>query len=494
MRRARTAYAVWVAALLAYVMAVFHRTTLGVAGLEATEQFGIGAGALSAFVLLQVVVYAAGQIPAGIAVDRWGARAALTVSGLLLFIGQGTLAVSDSFALAALARVLVGAGDALVFVSVLGLIPQWFPAGRVPVLTQVTTFLGQTGQALSAVPFLALLHGIGWTRAFAVAAFASLLTAALAWGVVRRGPYAVATVAPVAPPPGARQPVPATGSRGRRPWPRRPRPRRRRAPRTEPAVWRVPGIRLAFFGHMGTQFSMMVFSLLWGVPYLVSVHGLTATAAALLITLIVVTALCTSPLIGLLAARYPARRDWIFLAVIGLTATVWTVLLAWRGQAPLWLLVVLVVVLGIGGPGSVVAFDVARASIPPHRLGIAQGMANLGGYSATPVVLALMGLLLTAFGGFNATAFRVAWLAQYPLWALAVTGIVLSARAMRRAAAADGGGERPQAVAARPVPGPLPAGNTTGNTADEPAVADPAGGPVSTRAPADGPPSGPGGG
>ncbi|WP_146057370.1 MFS transporter, partial [Streptomyces sp. SM12] len=191
------------------------------------------------------------------------------------------------------------------------------------------------------------------------------------------------------------------------------------APRTEPAVWRVPGIRLAFFGHMGTQFSMMVFSLLWGVPYLVSVHGLTATAAALLITLIVVTALCTSPLIGLLAARYPARRDWIFLAVIGLTATVWTVLLAWRGQAPLWLLVVLVVVLGIGGPGSVVAFDVARASILPHRLGIAQGMANLGGYSATPVVLALMGLLLTAFGGFNATAFRVAWLAQYPLWALA---------------------------------------------------------------------------
>ncbi|WP_219807431.1 MFS transporter, partial [Streptomyces sp. SM14] len=176
-------------------------------------------------------------------------------------------------------------------------------------------------------------------------------------------------------------------------------------------MWRVPGIRLAFFGHMGTQFSMMVFSLLWGVPYLVSVHGLTATAAALLITLIVVTALCTSPLIGLLAARYPARRDWIFLAVIGLTATVWTVLLAWRGQAPLWLLVVLVVVLGIGGPGSVVAFDVARASILPHRLGIAQGMANLGGYSATPVVLALMGLLLTAFGGFNATAFRVAWLA-----------------------------------------------------------------------------------
>ncbi|NJP65833.1 MFS transporter, partial [Streptomyces spiramenti] len=204
----RAGYAVWLAALLAYVMAVFHRTSLGVAGLEAADQLGVGAAALSAFVLLQVVVYAAGQVPAGIAVDRWGARAALTTSGLLLFLGQGTLAFSDSFALAAIARVLVGMGDALVFVSVLGLIPQWFPAARVPVLTQVTTFLGQTGQALSAVPFLALLHGIGWSRAFTVAAVASLVTAAFACAVVRRGPYAAVRATPPAEPP----PVPGAAA------------------------------------------------------------------------------------------------------------------------------------------------------------------------------------------------------------------------------------------------------------------------------------------
>ncbi|NJQ04793.1 MFS transporter [Streptomyces lonarensis] len=437
----RAGYAVWLAALLAYVMAVFHRTSLGVAGLEAADQLGVGAGALSAFVLLQVVVYAAGQVPAGMAVDRWGARAALTTSGLLLFLGQGTLALSDSFALAAIARVLVGMGDALVFVSVLGLIPQWFPAARVPVLTQVTTFLGQTGQALSAVPFLALLHGIGWTRAFAVAAVASLLTGVFACAVVRRGPYAAVRAERTARP--APEPEPA-GGRRRRPG-RRPRPAR------EVALWRVPGIRLAFFGHMGTQFSMMVFSLLWGVPYLVGVHERSATTGALLITLIVVTALCLGPLVGMLAARFPARRDRIFLVVIAVTAATWTVVLAWPGAAPMWLLVVLVVVLGIGGPASVVAFDVARASLPPHRWGVAQGVANLGGYSATPAALAVMGVAMTLLGGLdNPAALRWAWLAQYPLWALAVVGILLAARDMRRETAAGAApGVPPVAAGAR---------------------------------------------
>jgi hypothetical protein len=33
-----------------------------------------------------------------------------------------------------------------------------------------------------------------------------------------------------------------------------------------------------------------------------------------------------------------------------------------------------------------------------------------------------------ALGGFTPQAFRVAWLLQYPLWAVAVTGLLLSRR------------------------------------------------------------------
>ena len=70
----RGAYAVWVVALLVYVLAVFHRSSLAVAGLEATERFGIGAAQLSTFTVLQLVVYAGMQIPVGLALDVQGGK------------------------------------------------------------------------------------------------------------------------------------------------------------------------------------------------------------------------------------------------------------------------------------------------------------------------------------------------------------------------------------------------------------------------------------
>ncbi|HET6529046.1 MAG TPA: hypothetical protein VFH03_00310 [Actinoplanes sp.] len=51
--------------MAAYVVAVLHRTSLGVAGLDAQHRFGIGAGALASFAVLQLLVYAALQVPLG---------------------------------------------------------------------------------------------------------------------------------------------------------------------------------------------------------------------------------------------------------------------------------------------------------------------------------------------------------------------------------------------------------------------------------------------
>lgn len=413
----RTAAAVWAVGVIAYILTVMQRTSLGVAGIEATDRFGISAGALAAFVFVQVAVYMAAQIPAGLAVDRWGARLALVTSGSLLAAGQALLALTDGLHLAVVARVLVGAGDALVFVAVLSLLPRWFPARRVPLLTQVTTIVGQLGQVLSAVPFAALLAWQGWTLAFGAAAAGSGLAAVLVAAVVRDGPHGRCT------------PVPSPGLRA--------------IGRQLRDVWARPGTKLGFFGHMGTQFSMMVFALLWGMPYLVSGQGLSPAAASGLLTLFVAGGIFIGPVVGLLTARQPLRRSWIVLAVIGANAIVWTAVLALPGRAPLWLLVVLVAVLSAGGPGSIVGIDIARTANPRTSVGVAQSMVNLGGFTATLVVLAAMGGLLTAAGGLTPEAFRLAWLVQYPVWLTAVVGVVVTRKQARRLDAAAGIVPRP---------------------------------------------------
>ncbi|MGI5133119.1 MFS transporter [Pseudonocardia sp. CA-107938] len=415
MRRA-SPWVVWAVGVLAYVVAVTQRTTLGVAGLDAAERFGISPGALATFVFVQLTVYVLAQIPAGVLVDRYGSRVMLTISALVMAAGQLLLATAPGVGFALLARVLVGAGDAVVFTAALALVPRWFPARRVPLMTQVTTILCQLGQVVSAVPFAALLHGAGWGPAFVAAAGAGVLVAGLAGAVVRNAPGA---------------------------WTRGGTASPREIAAAVAAVWRRPGTRLGFFGHMGTQFSMMVFTLLWGVPYLVTAQGLSSAAASALLTLFVVATICTGPVIGVLTVRHPLRRSWLLLAVIGAQVTTWTAVLLHPGRAPVWLLVVLVLVLATGGPGSVVGIDIARTANPSPNLAVAQSMANLGGFLATLLVLTAMGGVLTALGGFGADAFRVAWLVQYPVWAVAVVGLLVWRRRARRLDAERGIEPRP---------------------------------------------------
>ncbi|KKF00382.1 MFS transporter [Mycolicibacterium obuense] len=397
---------IWATGLLAYIVAVLDRTTLGVSGLPAAERFAAGPGLLSTFVVLQVVVYAGAQVPAGLLLDRYGSRALILAGATLMATGQLVLAVTTSLPLAIAARAVVGLGDAMTFISVLRLVPRWFPARQVPLVTQLTGICGQLGQVLSAVPFLALLSGSGWTPAYTSAAALGALVLVLVAALVKNAPDGVAVSAQTL---GVRETLASVKT-----------------------VWLRPGTRLGFFTHMGTQFSVTVFALMWGVPYLTVAQGLSATAAGTLLTISVVAAIGAGLVIGVLTGRFPHRRSRLVLWIIASNAAIWTVVLALPHRAPVWLLVVLIVVISVGGPGSMVGFDFARTFNPSHTLGTAQGMVNMGGFLASLVLMQMMGVILQATGGLSFESFRWAWTLQYAVWALAVTGILITRRKARR--------------------------------------------------------------
>lgn len=402
---------VWATGLLAYVVAVLDRTTLGVSGLNAAERFDASPSVLSTFVVLQVVVYAGAQVPAGILLDRYGSRVLIVAGAALMSGGQLLLALTESLPLAIAARAVVGLGDALTFISVLRLVPRWFEPRRVPLLTQITGICGQLGQVLSALPFLALLTGTTWATAYVSVAAFGVLAMVLALALVKDTPHGRVVAA-------ENLSVGAVLS-------------------SVKTVWLRPGTRLGFFTHMGTQFSVTVFCLMWGVPYLTVAQGQSAHVAGALLTVSVVSAICAGVFIGILTGRYPHRRSWIVLTIIASNAIMWTVILALPSRAPLWLLVVLVVVISAGGPGSMVGFDFARTFNPSATLGTAQGMVNMGGFIASLLVMQAMGVLLGAAGGYSFDSFRQAWTVQYAVWSIAVIGILITRRKTRRLLAAE---------------------------------------------------------
>src|SRR5579871_3504818 len=184
----RRAWLIYALGLLAYAVAVFQRASLGVAGVEAERRFGITAAVLSLFAVLQLAVYASLQVPVGVVLDHVGARRLIATGAAVMGTGQLVLATVHGAALAVAGRVLVGAGDAMTFISVLRLVGAWFPSQRVPVLTQLTGILGQIGQIAAAYPLVALLQSAGWQTSFLAAAVVGLTIAAVAALTIRDRP------------------------------------------------------------------------------------------------------------------------------------------------------------------------------------------------------------------------------------------------------------------------------------------------------------------
>lgn len=409
------AHVVWIAAIIAYAIAVLQRTTMGVAGLEATERFGASATIVSTFVVLQLAVYAIAQIPAGVLLDRYGSRVTLTAGAVLMAAGQLLMSQTDTVGVAMIARIILGAGDALTFSSAIRLVPAWFPASRVPILTQLTGILGQTGQILSAVPFVAILGAAGWTRAFALSASLSAIAALLTLLVIRATPPGVV----------------------------RPRVKQdlTRIPAVLGRIIRHPSTQLGFFTHFTSGFPGIAFAMMWGYPYLTAGEGLSRPAASFIMTVLVVVSIVGGPLIGALTQRHPLRRSTLVLLIIATIVVPLVALVLWPGPAPMWLLIVLVSGFSIGGPGSSVGFDFPRTDLARHRLGTATGVVIMGGFIGALTAIFLIGVILDVLrpdGNYDLEAFRLAFAVQIPLLALGVAGMLIARRNLRRRMAATG--------------------------------------------------------
>jgi sugar phosphate permease len=392
----RRAWVVWAVALAVYVLAVFHRSSLGVAGLLAADRFGISATELATFTVLQLLVYAGMQVPVGVAIDRYGPRRLLLAGLVLMTAGQLAFAFVTSFPLAVLSRGVMGAGDAMVFTSVLRLVTVWFLVRQAPLVTQLTGQVGQLGAIAAAAPLSYALDAWGWTPAFAVASSLGVVLLVAVALLVKDSPYLGERVVRV---------------------------KLLALTKSLRAVWGNPGTRLGLWSHFVSQFSVTVFSLLWGYPFLVRGQGLSSAQAGTLLMAMTGWVVVSGLVLGWLVTRFPYYRSVIVLSVVATMAALWGVVLLRSTPSPTWLLVLLVFAMASGGPASMVGFDLARSFTPVEVSGRANGLVNIGGFSASLLTMGLVGLVLDARepagqSAYDLGDFRVAMCVQYLFWAV----------------------------------------------------------------------------
>jgi len=412
----RRAWVIYGVAVFAYIVAFLQRSSLGVAAVEATQRFEVAATALSTLAVVQLIVYAGLQIPIGVLLDRVGPKFLLATGAALMLLGQVTLAFSDTIGVAIVGRILVGAGDAMTFISGIRLLASWFSGRRLTFVSQLFGSLGQFGQLASTFPLAIALHAWGWTPTYLSAASLSVIALVALVVMVTNGPKRQVEV---------REPLTWTESMHH----------------LRAALAR-PGTQLGFWSHFVSQSSLTMFALLWGFPFLSVALGYGPQGAAGLLTITVASVLVSGPILGVLCARFPLRRSNLVLGIVIAMAVVWTALLAWPGQPPLWLVVILLLVIAVGGPGSLIGFDFARSFNPMRAFGSASGIVNVGGFLATFVMMFLIGVVLDvvdrSHGGsgvpallYSLDSFRLAFLVQYVVVGVGVVFLLIARRRTR---------------------------------------------------------------
>jgi MFS family permease len=405
----RTAWVVLTVGQFAAVVAVLQRSSLGVAATDAFARFGIAAATLATFTVVQLLVYALLQVPVGVLIDRYGSKRLIIAGSLVMAGAQAMFAIAQSLPLAFAARVLLGLGDALTFISVMRLVPAWFPPHRSGRITMAVGPVNQLGFIISAVVFAAALAAYGWTPSFLLAALVSIFAAGVVLLLLRDSPHPRPPRVPL----GRAMAVAAHDLR---------------------EAWAEPGTRLAFWLGFLTLFAPMMFGVMWGYPFLVVGQGLSPEVAGALISLLALSGLVYGVTVGAVMERYPYYRSRIAVGLVCLAGIVWAVVLLWPGPAPLWLLVILMLVLPPIGVAAIMSFDFARTFNPPKRLGSAIGLVNMGGFAGTLAAVLSVGLVLqlvTPAGStdYSLSAFKWAFATQYVLWAV---GIVQTLRYRRR--------------------------------------------------------------
>ena len=127
--------------------------------------FGLNAGQLGSLMALFFLASTFFQIPAGILLDRFGARKLLTLSVLVSGLGTLFFAVATHAWELGVARLLMGVGSPFAFLGALFLASRWFSHRYFALIAGFVQLGAAVGSIAGEGPLALLVNHLGWRHA-----------------------------------------------------------------------------------------------------------------------------------------------------------------------------------------------------------------------------------------------------------------------------------------------------------------------------------------
>lgn len=369
---ASAAWWVWGFGACFYLIAFYQRVAPAVLAQDLSRDFNLSAAALGNLSAFYFYSYVAGQIPTGLAADRWGPRRLLTAGAAVMALGTLVFGLAPNAVVANVGRLLIGAAGGVAFVAMLKIASHWMAARQFAYASALALFIGVCGATLAGAPLSYAVGVFGWRSVMVASAVITGLVAVAIWFVVRddpseRGyeshfPVGVASHDTVSVLDGLRETL-----RHRNMW-------------------------ILLVGPSALSAIVLSFAGLWGVPFLVMHYGFTTPEAAGVASLMMIAWSVSGLGYGVISEKL-GRRKPVMMGGIVAAMLLWSIVVFVPGLGrPV--LVALLAAVGVSCGAFILTFPLAKESVPARFGGTASGIANMGVMIGGMTMQPLVGLVL----------------------------------------------------------------------------------------------------
>jgi sugar phosphate permease len=367
-------WVVWGILVVIYLTVFFHRMSVGVIVGDLEKSFGMNATQIANIGAMYFYAYTLMQVPTGILVDYLGPKKTVIAGSVIAAVGSILFSFSGTIMFAYFSRLLVGLGVSVVFLSILKIQANWFPAKDFATMSGVTSFIGSLGGLLAQTPLLIVVGLIGWRASFLSMGIISLGLAVLVMLFIKNTPSekGLPEVNPI-------QEAPSGESEG--------------IIKQLFAIVKNPKIWFPAFAFGTINGSTMLFTGTFGVPYLIAEYGISNTTAANIIAMALLSAGVACLFVGKISDTMRNRKlPMISLSLIGIVG--WSLLVFL--SPPLWLVIVACVMIGFSGSMGVICWSVGKEVSNPRLSGMSMSIVNVCGFFFAAILPVICGKFIDA--------------------------------------------------------------------------------------------------
>ena len=368
-------WVVFAAVMLTYLLMASQRTAPGLITDQVMRDFKVTASTIGLLTSIQFLVYTGLQIPMGLLADRFGPNYLLVIGATLTGIGTVIYSLgTNEFALF-FARMLIGLGDATIWVNLVLVLSHWFHAKEFVRLIGLAGMVGSLGFLLATVPFSTLIDFVGWRNAFLTAGVLLCLCGLFLYIILLKNPKKMFQDA-----------FEVEENKVER-------------EKTTVLLRKIICSRQAwslFLCHFGVVGAYVGFISSWAVPYGMDMYGMTRSNASQLIMIGLIGALIGAPVTSWISSHFgTVKRPYVVVQITIFLS--WFGFLIFKGYPPQYLLFILFFIIGYGYGASTLTFAAVRQTFPISESGLVSGFANTGGFLSAVLLPFIFGNILDYF-------------------------------------------------------------------------------------------------